>query len=330
MKIRINPKMINLLLTTSALTIGLTACSPDKTQTSGEIHYNIGEHKLIEVDFGIDWPIGKNGLYGLEAPKGYRVVDFDYDFLEDFTSYSDYFYENTSEVTTNNSNSFGQPVNDIEDNDNLYEAGEHSIVSIDRGINPFGSFGFTKDLEAPAGYDIVDYDYDATNGLDFENITYQNNTLVEVDNFDNFGKPIDEVVKDEKDFYDVGEHTIVMLNRYKNPFFGKDESKTIYAPVGYEIIDYDYDKLNLSEYETILYRNNVPVSKVKNNFGTPLEETKEIDEALVEINRETNILLGKVTLKEASEKEDYYLIDYDYDKNKYFEFETHVYKKGKK
>ena len=41
MKIRINPKMINLLLTTSALTIGLTACSPDKTQTSGEINYNI-------------------------------------------------------------------------------------------------------------------------------------------------------------------------------------------------------------------------------------------------------------------------------------------------
>ncbi len=330
MKLRINPKMINLLLTTSVLSVGLTACSPDKTQTSGEIHYNIGEHKLIEVDLGIDWPFGKDGLYGLEAPKGYRVVDFDYDFLEDSTSYSDYFYENTSEVTTDNSNSFGLPINDIEDKDNLYEAGEHSIVSIDRGINLLGSFGFTKDLEPPVGYKIVDYDYDVTNGFDFENITYQNNTLVEVEDFDNFGKPINNTVNNNKDYYDVGEHTIVMLNRNMNPFFGKDESKTIYAPVGYEIIDYDYDKLSFSEYETTLYKNNVPVSKVKDNFGTPLEEAKEIDEALVEINREPNILLGKVTLKEASEKEDYYLIDYDYDKNPYFEFETHVYKKGKR
>ena len=330
MKIRINPKMINLLLTTSALTIGLTACSPDKTQTSGEIHYNIGEHKLIEVDFGIDWPIGKNGLYGLEAPKGYRVVDFDYDFLEDSTSYSDYFYENTSEVTTNNSNSFGQPVNDIKDNDNLYEAGEHSIVSIDRDINLLGSLGFTKDIEAPVGYEIVDYDYDVTNGLDFENITYQNKELVEVNDFDNFGTPIDSTEKDDKDYYDIGEHTIVTLNRSINPFFGKDESKTIEAPEGYEIIDYDYDKLPSTEYETILYRNNVPVTKVINDFGTPLEEVREKDEALVEIDRDLNMLFGKVTLKEADKKDGYYLIDYDYDKNPYFEFETHVYKKGKK
>ena len=330
MKIRINPKMIHLLLTTSALTIGLTACSPDKTQTSGEIHYNIGEHKLIEVDFGIDWPIGKNGLYGLEAPKGYRVVDFDYDFLEDSTSYSDYFYENTSEVTTNNSNSFGLPVNDIEDKDNLYEAGDHSIVSIDRGINLLGSFGFTKDLEAPEGYEIVDYDYDVTNGFDFENITYQNKELVEVNVFDNFGTPIDSTEKDDKDYYDIGEHTIVTLNRSINPFFGKDESKTIEAPEGYEIIDYDYDKLPSTEYETILYRNNVPVTKVINDFGTPLEEVREKDEALVEIDRDLNMLFGKVTLKEADKKDGYYLIDYDYDKNPYFEFETHVYKKGKR
>ena len=42
------------------------------------------------------------------------------------------------------------------------------------------------------------------------------------------------------------------------------------------------------------------------------------------------MLLGKVTLKEADKKDGYYLIDYDYDKNPYFEFETHVYKRGRR
>ena len=47
------------------------------------------------------------------------------------------------------------------------------------------------------------------------------------------------------------------------------------------------------------------------------------------LNRNLNLLIGKVELKEAPEKNDYYLIDYDYDNNEYFEFETCVYKKIK-
>ena len=329
MKININAKKMGLLLTTGALTLGLTACTPDKTQKSGDINYNVGEHKLIEVDMGFDFPFGKDGLYGLEAPEGYRVVDFDYDFLEDYTSYSDYFYENNTEVTTDNPDSFGLPINETKDNDNIYEAGEHSIVSIDRGITLFGSFGFNKDLVAPEGYEIVDYDYDVTSGFDFENITYQNNTSVEVNDFDNFGTPINSVTKDNKDYYDVGEHIIVMLSRSINPFFGKKESKTIEAPEWYEIIDYDYDKLPSTEYETILFRNIVPVSKVENDFGKPLEDVKGKDEALVVIDRDINLLYGKVRLEEANKKDGYYLIDFDYDKNESFEFNTYVYKKIK-
>ena len=330
MKIKINTKKLRLLLTTGAVALTVAGCgAPDKTQTSGNIKYNVGEHKLIEIDRGVDWPFGKDGLYGLEAPSGYRVVDFDYDFLENSLSFSDYYYENNNEVTTNSADCFGLPIIDIEDNDKLYDAGEHSVVSIDRGINIFGSFGFVKDLEAPEGYEIVDYDYDVTSGIDFENITYQNNTLVEVDDFDNFGTPINNIEEDKKDYYDVGEHVIVSLTRNVNPFFGKNESMTIEAPEGYEIIDYDYDKLPSTEYETILYRNNVPVTRVENNFGTPLEKVKEKDEALVEINRELDLLYGKVVLKEAPKKDGYYLIDYDYDKNESFEFETYVYKKIK-
>lgn len=332
MKIIINTKKLRLLLTTGALTLGLTSCAPeapDKTQKAGEIHYNVGEHKIIEVDKDFGLIFGKNGLYGLEAPSGYKVVDYDYDMFSFGMSYSDYYYENSMEVTTDDPNSFGLPVNAINDNDNdsIYEAGEHSIVSINRGNNITGSFDFKKDLEAPDGYKVVDYDYDSTGWLEFENISYQNTIPVKVIDFDDFGTPINSIIKDNKDYYDIGEHNIVMLSRIINPFFGKKETKTIEAPIGYEIIDYDYDKLTYSEYETILFRNIVPVSKVKNDFGKPLKDINEIDEALVVIDREFDLSFGKVRLEEAKKKDGYDLIDFDFDKNDGFEFNTYVYKK---
>ena len=70
-------------------------------------------------------------------------------------------------------------------------------------------------------------------------------------------------------------------------------------------------------------------SQGKKSAKKEKSEVKEKDEVLVEINRELDLLYGKVVLKEAPKKDGYYLIDYDYDKNESFEFETYVYKKIK-
>ena len=81
--------------------------------------------------------------------------------------------------------------------------------------------------------------------------------------------------------------------------------------------------------ENNLNKLKISFEKVENDFGNPLEEVKGKDEALVVIDRDINLLYGKVRLEEANKKDGYYLIDFDYDKNESFEFNTYVYKKIK-
>ena len=328
-------------------TILLSACGSNVTNNSSNSknkEYEPGEHILLEVDRNYNPFWGKNKKFSLESPKGYKIIDYDYDKTENF-EYNDYVYVNKDKVFAKDSNDFGTVINDNsnsnESDKDIYGIGEHIIVNVDRSFNPFwGKNDVKTDLKAPAGYNIIDYDYDKTENFEFETITYANNDDVKVETKEDFGTPLNNIKKDDKDYYDIGEHKIVTVNRNINLLFGKNETKSITAPLGYKVIDYDYDKTENFEFETILYENVVPVTKSENDFGTPIEEIEnnnsnsnvyDIGEhVLVKIVRDLNLFIGYNGKAELEGIDGYELLDYDYDKNENFEFQTYVYVNNKK
>ena len=338
-----NPKIYkkswgNLLVATLTLST-LQACGSSyylDTPDSQKVVYEEGTHLLLEVDRNFS-VFGKNGKYGLTAPDGYVITDYDYDKWDDF-EFNDYVYINDEEVYVTNANKAGSPVNPGEESD-VYKPGEHVIVDIDRSLNPFfGKNDTSFALTAPAGYDILDYDYDKTDSFDFENITYVNNTDVTLTNINEFGTPVNEIeVPDHKDGnYDIGEHKLVVLKRNLNMFWGKNEKMQITAPSGYKVVDYDYDKTDDFEFETITYENIVPVHvEDADTFGSPLERLEEEviegkiykpgQHVLVHIDRSLEFFYGFNGTRELTAPEGYTLLDYDYDKTDDFEFETYVY-----
>lgn len=328
----------NLLVATLTLST-LQACGSSYTyesEDSSAVVYEAGTHSLLEVDRNFS-VFGKSGKYGLTAPDGYRISDYDYDKWDDF-EFNDYVYVNDEDVRVTNPDKPGTPVNKSEESD-TYKPGEHVIVDIERSFNPFyGKDDTSFALTAPAGYDILDYDYDKTDIHDFENITYVNNTEITLDDKNEFGTPVDDiVVPSHKDGnYDIGEHKFVVLTRNLNIFWGKNEKKQIIAPPGYRIIDYDYDKTDTMEFETVTYENIVPVHvDDENTFGVsidPIEEEvienniyKPGQHVLVHIDRNFEFWYGFNGTRELSAPDGYTLLDYDYDKTDDFEFETYVY-----
>jgi len=85
------------------------------------------------------------------------------------------------------------------------QADEHKIVQIVRNVNLWFGKNEIKQITAPAGYRIVDYDYDKTDGLEFETIVYENIVPVEVKDSNQLGKPLVEVEENENtNMYGVG------------------------------------------------------------------------------------------------------------------------------
>lgn len=305
-----------------------------------------GEHLILKVDKDLQFFVGKNEQWGLVAPKGYTIKDYDYDFYSEGNhEFHDYVFVNKEPVKVKNPNNIGTPVNSDSkelSGSGVYKAGEHVIVNVDRSVNLlFGKDGETKELKAPVGYDVVDYDYDKVDTFEYENITYANTSEVKVDDFNDFGIPIEDIkIKSHSDgYYDIGEHKLVTVNRNVNVLWGKNETKRIVPPKGYKVVDYDYDKTDSFEFETITYENIVPIKTKKGNeFGTPLVEVsvsygKELDvgeHVLVKIDRNVEVLFGFEGTEELVPLDGYEILDYDYDKNEDFEFETTVYVNNKK
>lgn len=303
------------------------------------------EHLILKVDRNFDLWYGSEGKFGIVAPRGYIVSDYDYDYNGDF-EYYDYVFVNKEPIKISNPNNIGIPV-DNNSKEKIgageYKVGEHTIVEIDRSLNLlFGKNNETILLNAPKGYEVIDYDYDKTEDFEFENITYVNNVDVKVSDFNDFGVPIEDyTLTDYSDgYYDVGEHKLVTVNRNFNMLWGKNELKHIAAPMGYKIVDYDYDKTDDFEFETITYENIVPVIAKDKEFGYPVEKIEinqnlyneyDIGEhVLAKINRNINIGFGFEGTEELVAPEGYEILDYDYDKNEDFEFETFVYVNNKK
>ena len=339
-----------LKLAGSALLLGgilIAGCSsanktkvPDMLEGASKANYETGAHMVLDVQRKVV-PISSSKQIGLESPEGYKIVDFDYDRWSGFEFY-DYVYQNDQEVYVDDNNTVGVPTKVSQDSD-VVLPGEHVIAKIDKKFALFGQEDITFALEAPLGYTVLDYDYDKTTALEFENITYTNSVPVTYTNIDEFGNPVDDISLNnhEDGIYGIGEHKIVQIIKKANPWWGKDEMKQIVAPKGYKIVDYDYDKSDYSEYETITYENIVPViAKDKDTFGEPLEDVKEVQEGigeyepythvLVRIDRNMHFGIGDNDSRQLLTPDGYELLDYDYDINDDFEFETYVYVNNKR
>lgn len=346
--LRVSKKLENLLLSGVVVftIIPLSGCVNSDKESSKV--YSAGTHNIVRVDRTFDMFWGKDGLYGLKAPEGYKIVDYDYDKVTGF-QFDDYLLVNDEEIITSDSNKVGEPTKSYKIEDSkVLKPGEHVITSINRSYNPFFGKGDTKfRLSAPDGYRVLDYDYDYSalgddNSrvcFDFENITYVNTCDVEVDDINKFGK-----VKATESIYDIDEDNkcdayqdiVVVINRDLDLLFGKNETKQLLGVPGYKIIDYDYDKSDSLSFETIVYQNTVPVTiDNDNDFGIPVEDVvidnhddsiyRSGEHVIVDIKRNLSFFLGYDGSKEVSMPDGYAFLDYDYDKNSSFEFETYVY-----
>lgn len=320
----------------TSLVLSLSGCTNSNDGYS-ETEYAKGEHQIVEVVRDFNPFFGRDGLYGLTAPEGYQISDYDYDKTDNF-EFHDYVYENVVPVTVLNPDNIGTPVAEVSEDGTLYEAGRHVIVDINRNFSfLFGKGDQVFHLTAPNGYRVLDYDYDKTDSFEFENITYVNDETVEVSDIHSFGSPATALEeRGESSTYDVGEDIMVVIHRGFNPFWGKDEMKEVGQIPGYQVVDYDYDKTDSLEFETIVYQNTVPVVvEVDDTIGTPVEEISSYDHSdgvydtnehvLVDINRDFNFLFGYEGTKQVNAPDGYEVLDYDYDMNDSFEFETTVY-----
>ncbi|MBO5096366.1 MAG: hypothetical protein J6B98_05780 [Bacilli bacterium] len=298
--------------------------------------YNEGEHLLASVDKTENWILGKDGKYGLLAPDGYKIKDYDYDYycLHDFDSFV---FENDVKIMTSNPNNIGNPLEAEEKNSNIYMPGEHVIADVKKDIDyPWGIDG-TLTLTAPDGYEILDYDYDKGEIMYWLTTTYVNSSDVVVNDINDYGVPIDKIYKNEKDYYDIGEHKIVKIIRGYDGFLGKTGFRKVDIPSGYKVVDYDYDYNNdddnIYEFETIVFTNTVPVTKNGNDFGIPLENiltstTSNVyepgDHIVVYIERLPEFIPFTGT-KLMTCPDGYDLLDYDYDKTFGLSFNVYVY-----
>lgn len=301
--------------------------------------YDTGAHVVLKVE-RLGARLRTNQRFALENINGYRIIDFDYDRYGG-SQFHDTVYANDREMCVSVADNFGKPTTDEEKND--LDAFKHVIVDISRASSLCGKDSVSFALDAPVGYDVIDYDYDNTRISEYETITYRNNVEVTCEDRDDFGNPVGEVIVNEHSdgCYDVGEHRIVTIKKEVNPWYENEEMKQVIAPKGYRIIDYDYDKSNFSGHETIVYENVVPVYCVyKSQFGTPINPVNDNLDCISEYEPFTHVLVkivrnqNKKSLysgtREFVAPDGYELLDYDYDINEDFEFETYVYINNKK
>lgn len=352
MKVRVNKekmKEVGKTIAAFSLVGGIIiagACSanrsklPEMPQGESEANYEAGSHMVLKIDRSFV-PVSESKQIGLVAPEGYRIIDYDYDRWQLF-EFNDLVYINDEEVYVTDPDSLGNPTTPAVSSEEV-QPRDHVIVTIDKKFGLIGQEDITFAIDTHLGYKVLDYDYDKTVVSEFENITYANRVPVTYSDVNEFGNSVSEIEVNthEDGVYGVGEHVIVSIVKEANPWWGKDEMKQIVAPKGYRIVDYDYDKTEFSEYETITYENVVPVvARNKDSFGVPLEETLDVVEdnleyesythVLVRIDRNMHIGIGDDGTRQLVAPDGYELLDYDYDINDDFEFETYVYINNKK
>ena len=144
-------------------------------------YYEVREHKIVTItrNFGL---FGKNDTWSIVAPHGYRVIDYEYD-KNKALEYETIVYENIVAV----SKVKGVSLVDVFIDSSLeYEPFQHVLVKVERG---FGGYGFdgTFELQEVDGYEILDYDYDVSNSIQFQTYVYANKEKVSVTDVNYFG-----------------------------------------------------------------------------------------------------------------------------------------------
>lgn len=325
-------KLVKIALTGTIIISLVPGCTNNYEETT----YDTGTHQIVEIKRDLDF-FGRDGKVGLTAPAGYKIKDYDYDFFQNqHLSFQDFLYENTTPVTVTNPNELGTPVENVENSESeIKEPSQHIIADTQRDISFWIGKQETKALHAPDGYEVMDYDYDKTENFEFETITYVNNDKVKVKDKNDYGTPVNPKPKNNSNIKSPGEHIVVQINRNFNPLLGKEEMKSLIAPPGYKVIDYDYDKNDTFEFETIVFENTIPVEvEDENELGTPLEPVIQQDNKtefmpgehiLVQVERNIDLLFGDEGTKKLECPEGYEVIDYDYDKTNSFDFDTIMY-----
>ncbi len=80
----------------------------------------------------------------------------------------------------------------------VYEPYAYQIVSVSRNLSPFWGKNEMKMLENIPRYKIIDYDYDKSNYLEFETITYEK---------------CEDLGEVTSDVYLPGQHVLASINR---------------------------------------------------------------------------------------------------------------------
>lgn len=306
------------------LSVLLSSCKSNNTNNS-EIIKEKGMHKIIKIDKKYNPLIGKNGVYELASPDGYKILDYDYDHEDNF-DFNNYLYENTCPVKLNDLNTIGTPIKESINN--------KTIAYINRNINLlYGKSDQVIHLKVPDNFKLIDYDYDLTKNFEFENMTF-NTRLDNIDSniFNNL------YINYDDNIVDTSKDIMVVINRNINLLYGKSGSKQVSNIDGYKIIDYDYDKSDDFEFETIVYENTCPVRIFNNGIGIPLDKINKNESniydvgshVITNINLGINLLYGDSGYKEVKNIDGYELIDYDYDINDSIEYETYTYKNSEK
>ena len=74
--------------------------------------------------------------------------------------------------------------------DSIYKSGEHVLVDINKDISLLIGYDGSKKCSVLDGYTLLDYDYEKNSVTEFETYVYVNDSDVEVQNEDDFGKVV--------------------------------------------------------------------------------------------------------------------------------------------
>ncbi len=303
------------VLTTIATEIVLITFLPIKLKDKNVYFFKPGTQNIVETTDNFNLHLPKSFRKNLEETNNYYIEDYDY-CRDNFHEREVILYKNKKDIVTANKNDFFyEPNNNI----GIYKAHTHKIVECKVNFFPFPKKNFVKFLSAPPGYTIKKYSYDINNCYTYETILYENNSDVKVIDKDNFGKAVVSK-KEDADYYKIGELKIAKIIT-GNDFLFNDKKLTIKTNGLFKIIDYDYNRTGNTYTETFLYQNMVNINKktlLPENF-----DSKNNNLYLIYIDKK----LRKDTYEKQYIKniDNYELIGYSADYNKFFEYDTKVF-----
>ena len=87
----------------------ISGCGMTVSEGSHDIYFEAGEHKVVKIQRDLSIFLGKNERFFLQAPAGYKIIDYDYD-ISDSIQFQTYVYANKEKVNAYDVNDFGEVI----------------------------------------------------------------------------------------------------------------------------------------------------------------------------------------------------------------------------